>query len=268
MSVKWVSGLRVTIGYATALVVVAGVLAALGPAVHDRVIRHASTNLHNLAHGRIETLLGSAFVVDVGGMALWLPGLVCLLAVAELLWRSRRLVVTFLVAHIGATLVIAAALVLAVRQDWVPHSISRVTDVGMSYGAMGVLGMLTAAIPAHRRAAWVCWWVTLGAVVAVGTGDFTDAGHLVALLLGMLVSLRFGVPGPWTRPRLALLAVGSTFGYLVVASAAPPATAVVASVMAAAAALAAGQHGSVAMIAGWLTRQNSGASPMTSPKKP
>lgn len=146
MPVKWVWGLRVTIGYAAALVIVAGTLAALGPTVHDRVIRHASTNLHNLAHGRIGTLLGSAFVVDVGAMALWLPGLVCLLALAELLWRSRKLLTTFLIAHIGATLVIAAALAVAVHQGWMPRSITLATDVGMSYGAMGVLGMLTAAI--------------------------------------------------------------------------------------------------------------------------
>lgn len=267
MPVKWVSGLRVTIGYAAALVAIAAVLAAAGPAVHDRVIQHASTNLHNLAHGRIGTLLGSAFVVDNGGMALWLPGLVCLLAVAELLWRSRTLVLTFLVAHIGATLVIAAALALAVREDWVAHSITRVSDVGMSYGAMGVLGMLTAAIPSRHRPAWVCWWLTLGAVVVLGTHDFTDAGHVVALTLGMLVSSRFGAPGRWTGPRLALLTVGSAFGYLVVAASAPAGTAVVASIIAAGAALAAGQRGSVAMIAGWLSRLTGKASPVTSRKK-
>ncbi|MHA3021214.1 rhomboid-like protein [Mycobacterium sp. BMJ-28] len=268
MPLKWVLGLRVTIGYAAALVIVAAVLAQLGPAAHDRVFRHASTNLHNLAHGRIGTLLGSAFVVDVGAMALWLPGLICLLAVAELLWRSRKLVLAFLVAHIGATLVIAAALTVAVHQDWVPRSISRATDVGMSYGAMGVLGVLTAAIPARWRPAWVCWWTILGAAVVIGTHDFTDGGHLVALLLGMLVSTRLGAPAPWTGPRVALLAVGSVFGYLVVASSAPAETADVATLIAAGAALAAGGPPAVAMIAGWRSRLNGKASPMTCRKKP
>jgi hypothetical protein len=264
MPVKWVWGLRVTIGYAAALVVVAATLAALGPAVHDRVVRHASTNLHNLAHGRVGTLLGSAFVVDIGAMALWLPGLVCLLALAELLWRSRKLLVTFLIAHIGATLVVAAALTVAVHRDWVPRSVTRATDVGMSYGAMGVLGMLTAAIPSRWRPAWLCWWISLGvAVVAMGH-DFTDAGHLVALLLGMLVSTRLAAPAPWTRARLALLAAGSVFGYLVVVAYAPA----VVTVIAAAAALAVGGRPAVAMIAGWLSRLNDKASPLTSRKKP
>lgn len=264
MPVKWVWGLRVTIGYAAALVVIAATLAAQGPAVHDRVVRHASTNLHNLAHGRVGTLLGSAFVVDIGAMALWLPGLVCLLALAELLWRSRKLLITFLIAHIGATLVVAAALTVAVHRDWVPRSVTRATDVGMSYGAMGVLGMLTAAIPSRWRPAWLCWWISLGvAVVAMGH-DFTDAGHLVALLLGMLVSTRLAAPAPWTRARLALLAAGSVFGYLVVVAYAPA----VVTVIAAAAALAAGGRPAVAMIAGWLSRLNDKASPLTSRKKP
>lgn len=264
MPLKWVWGLRVTIGYAAALVVVAAVLAALGPTVHDRVIRHASTNLHNLAHGRIGTLLGSAFVVDVGAMALWLPGLMCLLALAELLWRSRKLLTTFLIAHIGATLVIAAALAVAVHQGWMPRSITRATDVGMSYGAMGVLGMLTAAIPPRWRPAWLCWWITLGVAVVAAGRDFTDAGHLVALLLGMLASTRLGGPVRWTRPRLGLLAVGSAFGYLVVVAYAPA----VVTVVAAAAALAAGGRPAVAMIAGWLSRLNDKVSPPTSRKRP
>jgi hypothetical protein len=257
-------GLRVTIGYAGSLVIVAGILAALGPTVHDRVVRHASTNLHNLAHGRIGTLLGSAFVVDVGAMALWLPGLVCLLAVAELLWRSRKLLTTFLIAHIGATLVIAAALTVAVHRDWVPHSVTRAADVGMSYGAMGVLGMLTTAIPPRWRPAWMCWWITLGGAAVAADHDFTDAGHLVALLLGMLISTRLGAPAPWTRPRLALLVAGSAFGYLVVVAYAPA----VVTVIAAAATLIAGGRPAVAMIAGWLSRLNDTASPLTSRKKP
>ena len=68
-------------------------------------------------------------------------------------------------------------------------------------------------------------------------------------------------------PRLVLLAVGSTFGYHVVASAAPTEIATVASVMAAVAALAAGRHRPVAMIAGWLSRLTGKASPVTSRKK-
>jgi hypothetical protein len=208
---------RITAAYAAAVTCVTMALVALGPQVQDRVIRHASTNLHNLSHGHIGTLLDSAFVIDAGPIYLWLPGLVCLLALAELLWRSGRLVVAFTVGHVGATLLVAVGLTAAVQLGWLPESVSRATDVGMSYGASAVLGALTAAIPRRWRPAWIGWWLAVGAaVVAVGR-DFTDVGHAVALGLGMLVSTRFGAPERWTSARFLLLGAAAVFGYLVLA---------------------------------------------------
>jgi hypothetical protein len=209
---------RITAAYAAVVTCVTMALVALGPQVQDRVIRHASTNLHNLSHGHIGTLLDSAFVIDAGPIYLWLPGLVCLLALAELLWRSGRLVVAFTVGHVGATLLVAVGLTAAVELGWLPESVSRATDVGMSYGAAAVLGALTAAIPRRWRPAWTGWWLAVGAaVVAVGR-DFTDVGHAVALGLGMLVSTRFGTPERWTSVRFVLLGAAAVFGYLVLAA--------------------------------------------------
>jgi hypothetical protein len=88
----------------------------------------------------------------------------------------------------------------------------------MSYGAAGVLGALTAAVPRRWRPAWIGWWLAIGAVVVAVGRDFTDAGHVVALALGMLASTRFGAPKGWTRPRVALLAVTAAFGFLLFAS--------------------------------------------------
>ncbi len=203
-------------------VIVTGVTLALlelGPQVADRVIRHVSTNLHNLSHGHIGTLLGSAFVIEAGPIYLWLPGLVCLLAAAELTWYSGRLIVAFAVGHIGATVLVAVGLTAAVEWAWLPGSVARATDVGMSYGATAVLGSLTPAIPRRLLPAWIgCWLAVAVAVVVVGR-DFTDVGHAVALVLGMAVSTRFGRPRPWVPWRCLLLMVGASFGYLVVASA-------------------------------------------------
>src|SRR6201995_1714915 len=96
--------IRFTVAYAVIVTSVTIALYALGPQVQDRVVRHVSTNLHNLRHGHFGTLLGSAFVVDAGPIYVWLPGLVCLLAAAELLWGSGRLITVFGVGHVGATL--------------------------------------------------------------------------------------------------------------------------------------------------------------------
>ena len=208
--------LRLTVGYAVTLVVVATTLVVLGPRVQDHVIRHMSTNLHNLGHGRLVTLIGSAFVTAEGPMWVWLPGLVCLLGLAELLWRSRRVLITFALGHVGATLVVAAGLATAIQMGWLPLSVAGATDVGISYGAVAVLGTLTAAIPSRWRPAWIGWWLSVGLLMVCVGSDFTNTGHFVALLLGILLSIRFGTVTRWTRARVGLLVVSVSFGYLVV----------------------------------------------------
>lgn len=209
--------IRVTACYAVIVTAVTAAMLNMEPDVHDALIRHASTNLHNLSHGRVGTLVGSAFVVDAGPIYVWLPGLICLLAAVELLWGSRCLVVAFAAGHIGATLVVAAGLAAAVRLGWMSVSVAHATDVGMSYGAMAVLGALTTAIPLRWRPAWAGWWLAVGAVVVVLGRDFTDVGHTVAMVLGMAVSTRFGEPGRWTSPRRVVLGVGAVFAYVVLA---------------------------------------------------
>jgi hypothetical protein len=209
---------RVTVAYAVIVTCVTVALCALGPQIQGRVISHVSTNLHNLSRGHFATLLGSAFVIDEGPIFVWLPGLVCLLALAELMWGSVRLMVAFAVGHVGATLLVAAGLTAAVELSWLPVSVSRATDVGMSYGATAVLGLLTTALPRRWRPAWIAWLLAAGVgVVAVGR-DFTDVGHAVALALGMLVSTRLGRPHHWTPVRFAMLGVAASFGYLVLGS--------------------------------------------------
>ena len=192
---------RVTMSYAAALAVVTFALLVLGPDAQSLAIRHASTNLHNLSHGHLGTLLDSAFVVDAGPIYIWLPGLVCLLALFELMYHSVRLIVAFAVGHIGATLLVAAGLTAAVEFGVLSKSVARADDVGMSYGAVGVLGALSAAIPRRYRAAWVGWWIGVAAAGVLVERDFTAAGHAIALVLGMLLSTRFGPPACWTRAR-------------------------------------------------------------------
>ncbi|BBZ44387.1 rhomboid-like protein [Mycobacterium parmense] len=206
-----------TVAYAAVLLAISCAILALGPHAHDVIVQRASTNVHNLAHGHLGTLLGSALVVDAGPLYFWLPFLTCLLALAELHLSTIRLMVAFLVGHIGATLVVAAALAGAVEFGWLPLSITRASDVGMSYGALAVLGAMTAAMPQRWRPAWVGWWMAVGLTSAIIGGDFTDAGHTVAVILGVLVSARFRQPIHWTPVRCLMLAASSGFGFLVLA---------------------------------------------------
>ncbi|MGA8543638.1 MAG: rhomboid-like protein [Mycobacterium sp.] len=212
-----VARVRITLGYAFALMSVSVALVVLGPRVREHVIGQASTNLHNLAHGHLATLFGSAFITDSGPIWFWLPCLVCLLALAELTWRSGRLALVFVTGHVGTTLLVAAGLTAAIEFGWLPMSISRASDVGVSYGAVAVLGALTAAVPRAWRPAWIGWWLPVGIASAALGDDFTDVGHSVALVLGMLVSTRLVGPAQWTRLRYALLGVGASFGFLMLA---------------------------------------------------
>jgi hypothetical protein len=211
------AAVRVTTAYAVALVAVSVTLTALGPHAREVVVSRMSTNLHNLAHGRLSTLVGSAFVDAGGHIYAWLPGLVCLLALGELIWRSRGLLIAFAVGHIGATLLVAAGLVAAVEAGWLPVSVAQASDVGVSYGAVCVLGALTASIPSRWRSIWIGWW--LGTTVAVALAadfDFTAVGHVLALLLGIGLSFRLPSMSRWTPIHVILLVGGGAWGYFAV----------------------------------------------------
>jgi hypothetical protein len=154
------------------------------------------------------------------------------------------LVLAFALGHIGATLIVAVGLAAAIKFGWLPISIARTSDVGLSYGAMAVLGTLTAAIPPRWRPAWIGWWLAVALVVVASGADFTAAGHTVALMLGMLLSTRFRSATHWTLVRLVLLAGGVAVGYLMLIGVALPAAPV------------AGSTGMlVALIAQWVARR-------------
>lgn len=210
------ASVRVTASYAVILLAIYLILAALGPHAHEVAVSRMSTNVHNLGRGHLGTLIGSAFVNDGGDLFFWLPGLVCLLALGELMWCGRDLLVTFAVGHIGATVIVAVGLVAAIETGMLPVSVARASDVGISYGAVCVLGAFTAAIPARWRGVWAGWWLGT-AVVAAVSADFTAVGHVVALLLGIGLSFRMRPAAIWTPLQQALLMVGVTFGYLLLA---------------------------------------------------
>lgn len=54
-------------------------------------------------------------------------------------------------------------------------------------------------------------------MVAAASADFTAVGHVVALLLGIGLSFRMRPAAIWTPLQQALLMVGVTFGYLLLA---------------------------------------------------
>src|ERR1700757_988453 len=216
---------RTTMAYAAALVIVLTTLSTLGPHIQNAVVSQMSTNLHNLSRGHLETLVGSAFIADGGEVLVWLPGMMCVLALGELLWGARRLVLAFTLGHVGATLLVAVWLTVAISMGWLPAKIALASDVGISYGVAGVLGALTVALPRRWRASWIGWWLGIAMFKASG-GHFTPIGHMLALVLGMGLSARLGPAARWTPARVVMLAVGAAFGVRMIAGSSPTAAVV------------------------------------------
>lgn len=193
--------LPVTVGYVAALVAVAVIYAKAGPEVQARILADTSTNLQNLRHGRIGTLLSSAFVIgDTDSTITNVPLLACLLVLVELRFGALRVIWTFLAGHIGATLLVAAGLWVGIRMHWLPGSLGDSEDVGISYGAMTLFGSLIVIVPKGSRIPWAVVWLAIAVKGVVDIRDFTSVGHLLAYLIGTgigVLMIARGRPGEY-----------------------------------------------------------------------
>ncbi|WP_233434438.1 rhomboid-like protein [Nocardia yamanashiensis] len=195
--------LRVTLSYLLLLALSTIVLTVLNDAAATKVVLHASTNLHNLLHGHVGTLFSSALIIGDDTVA-WgvLIMFGALLALSELRFGGRRLLAVFLAGHIGATLLVAIGLWIGVHQDWLPDSIASAEDVGISYGAMALVGALIASIPSDFRFLWAAGWSALAIDAVLAGRTFTNVGHLLALAIGLALGYRMLKATDTPRRRL------------------------------------------------------------------
>ncbi|MFJ3923854.1 rhomboid-like protein [Streptomyces sp. NPDC090022] len=177
------------------------VLERMGDGRREQVLRAWSTNVDNLAAGRWETLAGSALVVEE---PMPLPYALLLLAVlgyAEYAYGVWWTAGVFLLGHTAATLLVYGAL----RAGRPAAETRWAVDVGTSYGFNAVLGALTSALPRGPvRAAARGGLLALAAWPVVRRGrTFTDAGHLVALGIGVGLSMVVDYLSPANRQKIA-----------------------------------------------------------------
>ncbi|MCD2190444.1 rhomboid-like protein [Actinomycetospora soli] len=168
---------------------------ALSPSA-DAVIGWLSTNLDNLARHPVGSLLGSAFVttgslVDPGTvLTLWL-GIGVALWWVEAHRGARRAATVFLAGHVGATLLTAAVLLLALGVGRYPEDTRSAVDVGISYGAQAALAAVVVALPRWAWAPWVLFvlgWPVVDAEWFGALPDFTTVGHLIAAAIGFVLA--------------------------------------------------------------------------------
>jgi hypothetical protein len=178
----------------------------------DRLGPLVSTNLHNLAVDPVGSLVGSALVFDgtltdipsegFAGTVITLGfGVAGALAWLERRHGPRRAFTVFTAGHVGATLLTAGVITVALRRGWYPDSIRQASDFGISYGSQAALG---AAVLLSRRprvlralaAAGVLVWPLAGAGWSGPLPDFTTIGHLFAAGIGFAAGARLRGAAP------------------------------------------------------------------------
>ena len=201
--------------YAGFIFVTTWVVAGLNSPQRDALLRAQSTNLHNLRTHPVDVLFRSAFFT---GSTLFLPFLLLLavvLAPAEEWLGSFRLVLIFFLGHVGATLLTALAIDHGYFTSPGETGIAHTVDVGVSYGAFCVAGVLTYRFPLRWRLPYAAALVLVFALLAfVVSRTFTDFGHFLSVFLGFVaypftraasVAARARRPlyRPWRAPRPA-----------------------------------------------------------------
>lgn len=177
------------IAYCAAVTAVTLWVQVQSPARQAEILDRVSSNLTNLRSEPLVSMLGSAFVVEsVAGLTLVVQLLVVLAYLQRFVGRLASLVVG-LAGHVGAGLVVAAALTTGIFHGFVDDSVAEATDVGVSYVMACAMGFLVLAVPPRWRwwylAATALYWLLPGAFLRT----FTDAGHATALTIGLLLAL-------------------------------------------------------------------------------
>ena len=162
--------------------------AVLHWAVSDdaEVLDWLSTNVHNLSLRPIESLVGSALVIDGHALVLWAVALAALLLPVERRYGTLRTVAVFAAGHVLATLLTEIPVAVAIRLGYLPHTDARWLDVGVSYGLAAVLAVAVGLLPG--RWALIVTALISGALlgVLVVEPSLPAVGHCLAFAIGIV----------------------------------------------------------------------------------
>ena len=143
-----------TFSYLAILTVTTWVLVGASPGVVDALLREQSTNLSHLGRDPIRVLVRSAFWLSNYELLFWAVLFVAVLAPAERWLGTGRWLAAFVAGHVGATMLTAIGVWLAVRSGFAPHSLETAVDVGVSYGFAAVAALFTYRLPGRWRWIW------------------------------------------------------------------------------------------------------------------
>ena len=175
--------------YAAIVLVVAIVVEAAPGTTSEELVLDSSTNLDNLRHTPLLVLGASAFVVSpLSGLWILAPLVVTFAAAQRWLGRVATVIVAVL-GHVGATLFVAVLLAVGIEDRRLSPALARAQDVGVSYVVAAVAGLLVARVPRRLRPWYVAGLLVITVVPLLLDADFTDVGHLTAVLLGFALAV-------------------------------------------------------------------------------
>jgi hypothetical protein len=175
--------------YAAIVLVVAIVVAAAPGTTTEELVLDSSTNLDNLRHTPLLVLGVSAFVVTpLAGLWILVPLVVTFAAAQRWLGRAATVIVAVL-GHVGVTLFVAVLLAAGIEDRLLSPSLARAQDVGVSYAVATVAGLLAGRAPRRLRPWYVVGLLAITVVPVLLDADFTDVGHLTAVLLGFALAV-------------------------------------------------------------------------------
>ncbi len=156
------------------------------------LLEEHSTNLRELFSNPGRVLVLSPFWAPNYEFLVWAILFALVLAPAERWLGTARWMSVFFTGHVLATLGVAWGLWLAIRHGYASRHLESAIDVGVSYGFAAVAAVFSYRLPRHWRGAWIVMLIGITGVAFIVGRSFTDAGHLLAVVIG------FGCY-PWTR---------------------------------------------------------------------
>jgi uncharacterized membrane protein len=174
-----------TFAYLAILSVTTWVLLGSSDQVVDLLLLEHSTNLHQLLTDPVRVLIRSAFWAPGYAFLTWAVLFAVVLAPAERWLGTRRWGVVFAAGHVLATLGTALGLWVAIRYGWAPQRLVDGVDVGVSYGFAAVAACFSYRLPGPWRWRWAVGLLLIAATALLVDRTFTDAGHLLALCVGL-----------------------------------------------------------------------------------
>jgi hypothetical protein len=177
----------VTTFYVLVLAATTAVQYSVPSQVRHRLLDGSSTDIAHLGRDPLLVLVASAFWLPDLTSVLFLPLVAGVLAAGERRFGATRAVAAFVVGHIGVTLVTEGTVWSLVAAGWLSESHKHRLDVGPSYGACAVFGLLVAAQPWSRRAVAYVAAALLFGVPLIFDSELTTTGHVLAVALGIVL---------------------------------------------------------------------------------